>query len=192
MRQNTSQNMPQNIPQNFKRFSSRLVFTLVGFSCIVTAEPLFAQAPDATSRAATSSAAPSVSPSPATAAATLLDKPCILVGRLNTDNRWAPLARGVTLLNAQGERINASSKKALDTVKAVRLSEPAWLSQCNANQPFVNGDSSMGSKTPAPTVKPGATALNVEAINYPPGRVGGQWVELQLALPADRVVTAAR
>ena len=170
------------MPRNLLLFSSRAVFIAIGFSCLATAAPLFAQTP----------AAPTVSSPPAGTALTLADKPCILAGRLNADNRWAPLARGVTLLNAQGERVSASSKKALDTVKAVRLSEPALVSQCNGNQPLVSGDSTAGSKTPAPAIKPGSMALNVEAIYYPPVRAGGQWVELQLVLPADRVVTAAR
>ena len=168
--------------QNLSLFSSRAFLTAIGFSCLATAAPLFAQTP----------AAPTVSPPPAGSASTLADKPCILAGRLNADNRWAPLARGVTLLNAQGERVSDSSKNALDTVRAVRLSEPALLSRCNGSQPLVSGESTTGSKTPAPAIKPGSMALNVEAIYYPPVRAGGKWVELQLVLPADRVVTAAR
>lgn len=163
-------------------FSPGSLTTGFAFVCVTSATTLFAQTP----------VMPGANPSPAAAASTLADKPCILAGRLNADNQWAPLARGVTLLNAQGERVSASSKKALGTVRAVRISEPAWVSQCNGNQPLVSGDSTSGSKTPAPTIKPGPMALNVEAIYYPPVRAGGQWVELQLVLPADRVVTAAR
>ena len=162
-----------------------LKITLVagfGFLYGISAAPLFAQTP----------AAPTVNPPPAGPASTLADKTCILAGRLNTDGRWAPLARGVTLLNAQGGRVSASSKKALDTVTTVRLGEPALLSQCNGNKPLVSGESTTGNKTPAPAIKPGPIALEVEAIYYPPVRAGGQWVELQLVLPADRVVTAAR
>ena len=170
------------MPRNLPLFSSRAVFAVIGFSCLAATLPLFAQTP----------AAPTVRPPPAGSASTLADKPCILAGRLNADNRWAPLARGVTLLNAQGERVSASSKKALDTVRAVRLSEPALVSQCNGSQPLVSGENTTGSKTPAPAIKPGSIALNVEAIYYPPVRAGGQWVELQLVLQADRVVTAAR
>ncbi|MBC7707159.1 MAG: hypothetical protein H7274_24845 [Rhodoferax sp.] len=163
-------------------FSPRSLIPGIAFLCGASAAPLFAQTP----------AAATVIPPPASTASTLADKPCILAGRLNADNRWAPLARGVTLLNAQGEGVGASSKKALDTVTAVRISEPALLSQCNGSQPLVSGESTTGSKTPVPAIKPGPIALNVEAIYYPPVRAGGQWVELQLLLPADRVVTAAR
>ena len=168
--------------RHFCQFSSRAISTAISFSCLLATAPLFAQ----------TAAVPLANATPATTATTLADKSCILAGRLNADNQWAPLARGVTLLNAQGERVSASSKKALDTVKAVRLSEPALVSQCNGNQPLASGEGTTGSKTPAPTVKPGLIALNVEAIYYPPVRAGGQWVELQLVLPVDRVVTAAR
>ena len=166
--------------RHFCQFSSRAISTAISFSCLVATVPLSAQ----------TIAVPLANTAPV--ATTLADKSCILAGRLNADNQWAPLARGVTLLNAQGERVSASSKKALDTVKAVRLSEPALVSQCNGNQPLASGEGTKGSKTPAPTVKPGSIALNVEAIYYPPVRAGGQWVELQLMLPVDRVVTAAR
>lgn len=170
------------MPRHFYHLPLRAVFTAIGFSCLVTAGPLFAQ----------TTLAPLGNTSPPAAAPALADKSCILAGRLNADNQWAPLARGVTLLDAQGERVSAASKKALDTVKAVRLSEPALVSQCNGNQPLVSGDNTTGSKTPVPSVKPGLVAINIEAIYYPPVRAGGQWVELQLMLPVDRVVTATR
>jgi hypothetical protein len=166
-------------------FSPRSFVAGFAFVCANSAISLYAQTP-------ATPATPGVIPPPAATASTLADKPCILAGRLNADNQWAPLARGVTLLNAQGERVNGSSKKVLDTVRAVRISAPAWVSQCNGNQPLLNGENTSGSKTPAPAIKPGPMALNVEAIYYPPVRAGGQWVELQLVLPADRLVTAAR
>lgn len=158
-------------------FSPRSFMAGFAFVCANSATALFAQTP---------------TPPPAATASTLADKPCIVAGRLNADNQWAPLARGVTLLNAQGERVNGSSKKALDSVRAVRISEPALVSQCNGNQPLASGETTTGSREPAPAIKPGPVALNVEAIYYPPVRAGGQWVELQLVLPADRLVTAAR
>lgn len=163
-------------------FSTRSLMAGFAFLCASSSAPIFAQMP----------ATPGANPPPAATASTLADKPCILAGRLNADNQWAPLARGLTLLNARGEHVSASSKKALDTVVAVRISEPALVSQCNGNQLLVSGENTTGSKTPAPSIKPGSIALNVEAIYYPPVRAGGQWVELQLVLPADRVVTAAR
>lgn len=168
--------------QNSCLSSSKTLLADFAFLCGISAAPLFAKTP----------AAPTVNLPPDGAASILADKPSILAGRFHADNRWAPLARGVTLLNAQGERVSASSKKALDTVRDVRLSEPALLSQCNGSMPLISGESTTGNKTLAPSIKPGPIALNVEAIYYPPVRAGGQWVELQLVLPADRVVIAER
>jgi hypothetical protein len=34
--------------------------------------------------------------------------------------------------------------------------------------------------------------LNVQAIYFPPVRVGGVWVELQVEPPADRLIALAR
>ena len=152
------------------------------FLCGTSAASLFAQTP----------AAPTTILPPSSTASTLTDKPCILAGRLNADNRWEPLARGVTLRNAQDERVIASSKKALDTVRLVRLSKPALLSQCNSSQPLFSGKNIADTKTPALAIKHVPIALNVEAICCPKVRAGGQLVELQLLLPADRVITAAR
>ena len=55
------------------------------FLCASSSAPIFAQMP----------ATPGANPPPAATASTLADKPCILAGRLNADNQWAPLARGV-------------------------------------------------------------------------------------------------
>jgi hypothetical protein len=129
--------------------------------------------------------------SPASDAAAL-DKPCILAGRLNNDQRWAPLARGLILLDGAGKRVDASSKEALAGVKAVRLSEPALLSQCNGNQALVDGASLSGGKSAVPAARAGAKALEVQAMYFPPARSGGAWVELQVALPADRLMPMTR
>ena len=162
--------------------SRRMLVAGSAFACGVASVSLSAQTLDVIT----------VSPASASAVSKLTDKSCILAGRLSADSRWAPLARGVTLLNAQGNRVSASSKKALDTVTAVQLGEPALLSLCNGSQPLVSGESATGSKTPAPAIEPGPIALHVEAIYYPPMRAGGQWVELQLVVPADRMITVVR
>ncbi len=127
-----------------------------------------------------------------TAAAALTGKSCILAGRLNADLRWAPLANGVTLLNAQGKVVRAPTQQALASVVAVKLAAPALLSQCNGSQALPSGDVGASSKAPVPAVNASPAALKVEAVYYPPGRAGGQWVELQLDVPAERVVVASR
>lgn len=118
---------------------------------------------------------------------------CILAGRLNTDQRWAPQARGVELLDAAGKRVTSSDKAALGSVKQVRVSSPALLSTCNGNQALTSGDNQAKTpKTPAAAVSASATLINVEAVGFPPLRVGGELVELRLALPSERIVSLAR
>jgi hypothetical protein len=163
-------------------FYPNAFFASLGLLCATSTGPIHAQTP----------AAPPVSISTESSTPSLTVKNCILAGRLNSYNRWAPLFPGVILLNDQGERLRDSSKKSLATVKAVRLIEPALLSQCNGNQPLVSDENSSGVKAPTTAVKPDPSALTVEMIYYPPLRAGGQWVELQLVLPANRVIALVR
>jgi hypothetical protein len=127
------------------------------------------------------------SPAPQTS-----DAQCILAGRLSSEGRWAPVASGVTLLDASGQRIRSAGQPALSSVKAVRLSEPALLAKCNGNQPMADGDAREGSKSPAPAVMAGNAPINVQASATIPGRAGGQWVELRLDTPPERVILLTR
>jgi hypothetical protein len=130
---------------------------------------------------------------PATAAATTADKQCILAGRVDGDQRWAPQARGVELLDAQGKRITSADKAALASVKQARISSPALLSACNGDQALAKGDDLPSvKKANSPAVSAGTAPVNVEAVNFPPLRVGGTLVELRLSLAADRVMTLTR
>jgi hypothetical protein len=117
---------------------------------------------------------------------------CILAGRINQDGRWAPLSMGVTLLNSRGRVIREADTKALSGVKAVRLSAPALLARCHGNQPLPDGDAGLGAKSPAPAVAAGPLPLAVTAFALMPGRSSGQWVELRIDLPQDRVVLLER
>ena len=136
--------------------------------------------------ASTPSAAQTVASSAA------LEIPCILAGRINDDQRWAPLSSGLVLLDAQGKQVREPTKQALATVTAVKLAAPALLALCNGNQALPSGDAGAGTKTPASAVKAGSEALKVQAVYYPPGRAGGQWVELQLELPVERITVAVQ
>lgn len=121
---------------------------------------------------------------------------CILAGRLNSQGRWAPAASGVQLLDAAGkrvpQRVGNAAQPALSGVKAVRLAEPALLSKCNAGQAMGDGDASTGSKSPAPAVTAGKAPIQVQAMVTLPGRAGGQWVELRVSVPSERVVMLMR
>jgi hypothetical protein len=142
--------------------------------------------------AASAQQSPSAPGAPVASAPQTVDASCILAGRLNQEGRWAPAANGVMLLDAAGQRIRGSGQAALASVKAVRLTEPALLAQCNGNQAFADGDASKGSKSPAPVVTAGNVALKVQATALAPGRSGGQWVELRLDVPPERVIMLTR
>jgi hypothetical protein len=126
-------------------------------------------------------------------ASTNADLQCILAGRVDGDQRWAPQARGVELLDAQGKRVSSADKAALATVKQARISSPALLSSCNGDQALAKGDDLPGAKkTSSPAISAGTAPVNVEAVNFPPLRVGGTLVELRLSPAPDRIVSLTR
>ncbi len=140
--------------------------------------------------AASLAMAQSAAPVPAAAGA---EAQCILAGRVDGDQRWAPQARGIELLDAQGKRVTSADKAALATVKQARISSPALLSACNGDQALVKGDDLPNpKKTSSPAVSAGAAPVPVEAVGFPPLRVGGTLVELRLSLAPDRVMTLSR
>lgn len=118
---------------------------------------------------------------------------CILAGRLDSQQRWAPQARGVELLDANGKRVLTSDKAGLSAVKQVRISSPALLSQCNGSQALVSGDDiARAGKSKVPAISAGAAPVAVEAVAFPPLKVGGDLVELRLDLQPQRVVSLTR
>lgn len=121
------------------------------------------------------------------------DLQCILAGRVDGDQRWAPQARGVELLDGQGKRVTSADKAALASVKQARISSPALLSACNGDQALAKGDDqATAKKTSSPAVSAGAAPITVEAVNFPPLRVGGTLVELRLNPAPDRIVSLTR
>jgi hypothetical protein len=144
----------------------------------------------ASSFAASVAVAQSTAPA---AGATGADLQCILAGRVDGDQRWAPQARGVELLDAQGKRVTSADKAALASVKQARISSPALLSACNGDQALAKGDDLPNAiKTSSPAVSAGTAPVTVDAVSFPPLRVGGTLVELRLSLAPDRVVTLTR
>jgi hypothetical protein len=119
------------------------------------------------------------------------DAQCILAGRLDSQQRWAPQARGVQLLDASGQTVRGSGKEALATVKSVRLTQPALLASCSGNQPLPAGGDVTGKK-PSPALSAGQEAIAVQMVAYPPLKVGGDLVELKLDVPSARVITLSR
>ena len=117
---------------------------------------------------------------------------CIVAGRLDASQQWAPQASGVELLDASGKRITASGKDALAAIRQVRISSPALLSACNGNQALAQGGAAAARKPSVPAISAGAAPLAVETVSFPPLRVGGDLVELRLTLAPDRVVSLTR
>ena len=120
------------------------------------------------------------------------DAQCILAGRVNSDGRWAPLAQGMQLLGVSGEQIRDANTAALASVKAVRLSAAAVLTQCNAGQGIADGLTMSGAKTAVPALKAGDAPIAVQATALLPGRGNAQWVELKLTVPAERITLLTR
>jgi hypothetical protein len=151
-----------------------LALFLFGSSCLSSA-----QTASSTTTSATSSA-----PS---------DTQCILAGRLDSNARWAPQARGIELLDAAGKRISGSDKAALGTVAQVRVTSPALLSRCNGSQALAQGDDlPKAAKASSPALSAGNAPVKVEAVSFPPLRVGGELVELRLSVGPDRVIALSR
>lgn len=143
--------------------------------------------------AAVASLAMAQNAAPVASNSTNADLQCILAGRVDTDQRWAPQARGVELLDAQGKRVTSADKAALATVKQARISSPALLSACNGDQALAKGDDLPGAKkTSSPAISAGTAPVTVEAVNFPPLRVGGTLVELRLSPAPDRIVSLTR
>ena len=116
---------------------------------------------------------------------------CILAGRLDAEQRWAPQTRGIELLDASGKAVNASDKAALGSVKQVRVSSPAILSSCNGSAALPSGGDKTA-KSSVPAIKAGSAPIAVDAVAFPPLRVGGELVELRVTVAADRVVSLTR
>jgi hypothetical protein len=119
---------------------------------------------------------------------------CILAGRLDSDSQWAPKFKNLELLDVDGKVVQPrfaaqqSAKDLLATVKQIRVNAPALLGSCNGNQAIPKGDGQPSQPhTQAPAVSAGKALIAVESISYPPLGLGGEWVELKLALQQERV-----
>lgn len=117
------------------------------------------------------------------------DARCILVGRIGADG-WAPRLPGVELLGADGRDIAATTRQALAGVRQVRLSEPALLSRCDGNRTLAEGPDAPGPKSQVPAI--GAGVWPVQAVNHPRLPRGGELVEVQVAVPPERVTLTTR
>jgi hypothetical protein len=114
---------------------------------------------------------------------------CIIAGRLS-EGAWAPRMAGVQLLDAGGKVVASADKSSLASVRQVRLTSPALLSRCDSDGQLALGPDEPGAKQPVSAVGPGVA--QVEAVNFPKLRRGGELVELKLTVPAERVTMVTR
>ena len=118
---------------------------------------------------------------------------CIVAGRVNAEQQWAPRLQGLELQSQDGKRIASSQREALQGIKRVRVLTPTLLSNCDGSVALTQGDSlPQQAKSAVPTIKADPAWLVVEAVNFPKLQVGGELVELRVQVPAERVQMLTR
>lgn len=118
---------------------------------------------------------------------------CIVAGRVNADQQWAPRLQGLELQSQDGKRIASSQREALQGIKRVRVLTPTLLSNCDGSAALTQGDSlPQQAKSAVPAIKADPAWLVVEAVNFPKLQVGGELVELRVQVPAERVQMLTR
>jgi hypothetical protein len=115
---------------------------------------------------------------------------CITAGRLNAQGMWAPQFQTVRLLDEMARPLAARGKAELSRVRAVEVTQPALLSACQGNGDLSRAEEAPAAKAPVPAAKSGR--LTVEGVSFPKLQTGGELVELQVQVPADRVIMVTR
>lgn len=129
---------------------------------------------------------------PSTAPGAAAGPSCILAGRLGESGRWAPRTPGVSLHDAQGAAVSAATRDALAQVRQLRLSRSATLTTCDGDgASLAPGPDMADGRGPVPIVTAGSGFMPVLAVHHPRSRLG-QWVELQVQVPPERLGVAAR
>lgn len=129
---------------------------------------------------------------PSTAPGAAAGPSCILAGRLGESGRWAPRTPGVSLHDAQGAAVSAATRDALAQVRQLRLSRSATLTTCDGDgASLAAGPDMADGRGPVPIVTAGSGFIPVLAVHHPRSRLG-QWVELQVQVPPERLGVAAR
>jgi hypothetical protein len=114
---------------------------------------------------------------------------CILAGRVS-EGQWAPRFEAVQLRDADGRAVAPVDRASFRHVKSVELAEPALLSRCTGDQRLASGGAAAGRKTPVPALSPGLA--DVLAVHFPRLRDGAELVEVQVRVPAGRLVSVTR
>jgi hypothetical protein len=108
---------------------------------------------------------------------------CVVAGRLNDANQWAPRIVAVQLFDAQGKLVSLSDKVALGKVTQAKINKAVPLSSCDGNQALKKTDDlSDGGKALKPAFMPATDGLvAVKSIAFPILSAGnGSLVEIQI------------
>jgi hypothetical protein len=108
---------------------------------------------------------------------------CVVAGRLNEANQWAPRIAAVQLFNAQGKMVLLSDKAALSTVTQAKINKAIPLSSCDGNQALKKTDDlSDGGNAAKPSfMQPTSGLVAVKTVAFPSLRAGnGSLVEIQI------------
>ncbi len=122
---------------------------------------------------------------------------CVLAGRVTDANspqaRWAPRSEDVQLLDAQGRDITSAKPADLQRATQVRVQRDALASACvgNAALPRAADTEAPGTRADVPLIRASTAPLPIVALAMPSGR-SGNWVEIKLAPPQERVVVGQR
>jgi hypothetical protein len=114
---------------------------------------------------------------------------CILAGRVS-EGQWAPRFEDVQLRGADGQAVAPVDRASLRRVRSVELAAPALLSRCTGDQRLASGPKAPGPKMPVPALSAGV--FDVQAVHFPRLRNGAELVEVQVRVPAERVVSLTR
>jgi hypothetical protein len=108
---------------------------------------------------------------------------CVVAGRLNEANQWAPRIAAVQLFDAKGKMILLSDKAALSSVTQIKINKAVPLSSCDGNQALKKTDdlSDGGTAIKPNFMKATDGLVAVKAIAFPTLRAGnGSLVEIQI------------
>jgi hypothetical protein len=108
---------------------------------------------------------------------------CVVAGRLNDANQWAPRIAAVQLFDAQGKIVSLSDKGALSKVTQAKISKAVPLSSCNGNQALKKVDdlSDSGNAAKPSFMQPSSGFIAVKTVAFPSLRTGnGSLVEIEL------------
>jgi hypothetical protein len=108
---------------------------------------------------------------------------CIVAGRLNDANQWAPRIAAVQLFDANGKIVLLSDKTALSTVTQAKINKAVPLSSCDGNQVLKKTDdlSDGGTAVKPNFMKATDGLVAVKSVAFPSLRAGnGSLVEIQI------------